>query len=114
MEMANIYSQIPDKLNKELCEEIIKGGKFRLERIVSKGHATPAGKWYDQKEDEWVILLEGSADLLMEGEVAPVSLKPGDHVHLPAHRKHRVERTDPDRETIWLVLHYEPNHTPGV
>lgn len=108
MDTANIYSKIPNEFSKELIEEIIEGGKFKLKRIVSRGHVTPKGDWYDQDKDEWVILLKGSADLLIEGETVPISLKPGDHVHFPAHKKHRVERTDPNSETIWLALHYEP------
>ena len=109
MDTANIYSQIPDNLSKELFEEIIQGGEFKLERVVSKGHMTPEGEWYDQDRDEWVILLKGSADLLVgEGEAESVSLRPGDFLHLPAHRKHRIERTDPVEETVWLALHYDP------
>ena len=106
--MDNIFAQLPEKLSEELIEEITSGGSFKLERIVSKGHATPQGEWYDQDKDEWVILLKGSADLLIEGKTESVSLKPGDYIHLPAHRKHRVERTDLNSETIWLALHYEP------
>lgn len=108
MDTANIYSQIPNEFSKELFEEIIQGGKFKLQRIVSKGHTTPESKWYDQDADEWVILLKGSASIAFEGQKKSVSLKPGDHIKLPAHTKHRVERTDSNSETIWLALHYEP------
>lgn len=107
MDTANIYSQIPGELSKELFEEIIQGGSFKLERIVSKGHTTPEGQWYDQEKDEWVILLKGSAGICVEGTSEVVALKPGDYVHLPAHLRHRVEWTDPDTETVWLALHYD-------
>jgi cupin 2 domain-containing protein len=34
-------------------------------------------------------------------------LHPGDHVVIPAHRRHRVEWTDSTEKTIWLALHYQ-------
>ena len=106
--MDNLFAQYPEKHSEELIEEITSGASFTLKRIVSQGHATPQGEWYDQEQEEWVILLKGSADIIIEDKAEIVSLRPGDYVHLPAHRKHRVERTDPDTETVWLALHYEP------
>ena len=61
----------------EVFDELLRGGSFRLERIVSKGQATPAGSWYDQPHDEWVLLLCGRALLRFEGESQPRELKPG-------------------------------------
>ena len=106
--MDNIFAQYPEKLSEELIEEITCGASFKLERIVSKGHATPQGEWYDQEADEWVILLKGNADITLEGQKELISLKPGDYIKFPAHAKHRVERTDPNTETVWLALYYEP------
>lgn len=104
--MANIFDDIPDRLPEELFETLLRRPAFKLERIVSKGHATTAGQWYDQAEDEWVLLLKGAAGLQLEDRADPVVLKPGDHLHLPAHCLHRVEWTDPDVETVWLALYY--------
>jgi cupin 2 domain-containing protein len=78
----------------------------RLERIVSTGQATPPGQWYDRETNEWVAVLHGRAGLRFEGEDAIVVMGAGDHVLIPAHRRHRVEWTDPDEPTIWLALHY--------
>ena len=78
-----------------------------MERIISKGHKTKDGRWYDQDKDEWIILLKGSAGILIEGKKEPLVLEPGDYIHLPAHLKHRVEWTDSDTETIWLALIFE-------
>ena len=90
---------------RESFETLLKGRAFKLERIVSQGHATPKGKWYDQPRCEWVLLMSGAARLLFEnGEV--LELKPGDFVDIPAHRRHRVEWTHPRRKTVWLALHY--------
>lgn len=106
MNVLNIYSNIPTEFQDELFEELIRNSSFKLERIISKGHATPRGEWYDQDRDEWVILLKGSAGLLIEGKDKVVTLKPGDYIHLPAHLKHRVEWTEPGKETVWVALHY--------
>jgi cupin 2 domain-containing protein len=106
MRVANIYEGLAAGMAEETFEAILRQGELRLERIVSKGHATPAGEWYDQESDEWVLLLAGSAGLLVEGEGKTIVLGPGDHLLLPAHCRHRVEWTDPATETVWLALHY--------
>jgi cupin 2 domain-containing protein len=90
----------------ELVEELVRTPTARLERIVSRGHRTPDGEWYDQEWDEWVVVLAGAARLRIEGEADEVALRPGDSLVLPAHVRHRVEWTDPDADTVWLALHY--------
>jgi cupin 2 domain-containing protein len=79
---------------------------LRLERIVSDGHATPPGEWYDQERDEWVVLLQGGAGLRFEGEDRVLVMQPGDYVLIPAHRRHRVEWTEGAQKSIWLALHF--------
>jgi GNAT superfamily N-acetyltransferase len=79
------------------------GGGTRVERIVSRGHASPLGLWYDQDEDEWVMLVAGAARLEIEGS-GEVELQPGSWIDLPRHRRHRVAWTDPERDTIWLAV----------
>jgi cupin 2 domain-containing protein len=101
----NIFAEIPEKLPEELFESILKQDNIVIERIVSKGHVTPAGQWYDQAGDEWVILLEGEATLLFEENQRLVRLTPGDYLLIPAHAWHRVEWTLPDFNTIWLAVH---------
>lgn len=51
-------------------------------------------------------MLRGAARLRFEDEPRPRELKPGDHVLIAAHRRHRVDWTDPDQPTIWLAVHY--------
>ena len=104
---GNIFSNIPKHIPQEIFEEIITAENIKIERIISKGHATPDDKWYDQDKNEWVILLKGSAGLLFEGEGNPTTLHPGDYILIPAHMKHRVEWTDETEETIWLAIHFE-------
>jgi len=102
---GNLYTSIPGQLPEELFEALLERPGCRLERIVSRGHVTPEGQWYDQAWDEWVVLLKGTARLAIEGQVAELSLQPGDYLLLPAHQRHRVVWTDPLTETIWLALH---------
>ena len=73
--------------------------------VVSRGHVTPPGQWYDQSEDEWVVLLTGRAGLRIEGGDDVMELKPGDYVLLPAHVRHRVEWTSTEPACVWLALH---------
>ena len=102
---TNIFSDIPEQFPDELFECIIKKDNILIERIVSNGHVTPAGQWHDQTGDEWVILLQGQATLLFEKNQTLVRLTAGDYLLIPAHTLHRVERTLPDFNTIWLAVH---------
>lgn len=104
---GNVLAAIPAELPAELLEVLAEGRAFRLERIVSRGHVTPAGEWYDQDRDEWVVLLSGAARLAFEGEVAERELAPGDWLWIPARVRHRVAWTHPSEPSVWLALHCE-------
>ncbi len=105
--MPNLFQAIPAELGEEFFDQLIATEGLRLERIVSRGQATPENQWYDQPWCEWVCLLKGSALLSFEdGET--LRLAPGDHVLIEAHRRHRVEWTDKHEDTVWLALHYPP------
>ena len=106
MKTKNIFNDIPSTFKKEIFENILLTKKFKLERILSKGHITPPNEWYYQEQNEWVLLLKGSADLQIEGKKDWVHLATGDYILIPAHVKHRVEWTDETEETVWLALHY--------
>lgn len=106
-ESGNMFSHIPPHLPAELFETLAHRGTVRIERILSHGHATPEGEWYDQERDEWVLLLAGSAGLLFEGEPEPRRLTAGDYLMIPARRRHRVAWTTPDETTIWLAVHID-------
>ncbi len=104
--MNNLYSAVPSNIPVELIESLIATPSVRIERIVSLGHASPQGFWYDQDESEWVVVLQGQARLRMAGDVELVELGPGDYVNIPAHHRHRVEWTTPDEPTVWLAVFY--------
>lgn len=105
--MTNLFAGISEHLAAEQADAIVEAGGLRLERIVSTGHATPPGQWHDQDTTEWVAVLTGSAGLRFEDDDTVRVMHRGDHVVIPAHRRHRVEWTDRDRPTVWLALHYE-------
>ena len=104
--MGSLFENIPAELPVELLETICSTNSVKIVRIVSKGHASPEGFWYDQKHNEFVLVMQGSAGLKIEGEDDIVLLKAGDYVSIGSHVKHRVEWTDSSCETIWLAVHY--------
>ncbi len=106
VESRNLFADLPESLPHELIEVLIENEIVRIERIVSHGHVSPEGFWYDQLEHEWVVVLKGEAKLLFENDGEPLHLKSGDHVLIHAHQKHRVEWTTTDEPTIWLAVYY--------
>jgi len=102
----NLFANLPAQLPDEVVEVLTSSGLIRIERIVSRGHASPPGFWYDQEWDEFVLLLTGAARL--EFESGNLEMKPGDYLLIPAHRRHRVAWTDPATATVWLAVHYAP------
>lgn len=106
--LTNLYDDLPARptAEEQISELLVRPG-LRIERIVSTGQASPPGFWYDQPSHEWVVLLSGEAHLRFADEDAARTLKAGDFVLIPAHRRHRVEWTHPDMPTIWLALHHD-------
>ncbi len=104
--MNNLFANISTGLPEELAEVLAESKSIRIERIVSHCHASPKGFWYDQDENEWVVVLKGMAKLLFEGDDEPVEMSPGDFVNITAHRKHRVDWTTPVEPTVWLAVFY--------
>ncbi len=107
METANIFENLPADATEEFFDRIAGHGPCRIERIVSRGHASPPGFWYDQDWYEWVIVVKGKACLSFEATGETVILSPGSHAAIPAHCRHRVEWTADGEETIWIAVHCE-------
>jgi cupin 2 domain-containing protein len=103
--MSNLFDDIPDDLPQELFSELLKRENLRIERIVSCGHTSPESGWYDQNENEWVLVLKGYGVIEFD-DGRLLTLDPGDHLDIPAHQRHRVRATKPDGVTIWLALFY--------
>mgnify|MGYP001579808766 CR=1 FL=1 len=100
----NLFKEIPENLPNELFSILAESSSVRIERIVSDGHASPDDFWYDQDQNEWVLLVSGSAGLEFEGR--KVELQPGDHILIPAHQRHRVASTSTSEKTIWLAVFF--------
>jgi cupin 2 domain-containing protein len=105
VQAANLLAGLPSGAEGELTTVLLDRPGLHIERIVSTGQASPPGFWYDQPRGEWVLLVAGAARLEIEGD-GERALAPGDHLLLPAHCRHRVAWTDPDRATVWLAVHF--------
>ena len=101
---SNLLADLPPPGPDEDLALLLDRPGVRIERIVSYGHVTPADRPYDQAGDEWVLLLAGAARLWLEGQ-GEIALAAGDHLLIPARRRHRVVWTDPDAATVWLAVH---------
>jgi cupin 2 domain-containing protein len=102
---GSLLGGLPSPQAEEQVERLIDGPGVRIERIVSTGQASPPGFWYDQPDDEFVVLLSGPARLRFEADDLVLDLKPGDWVEIPAHVRHRVESTQVEPPTVWLAVH---------
>jgi cupin 2 domain-containing protein len=103
--VSNLVESIPAVLPDELFQDIATAPGVRIERIVSRGHRSPEGFWYDQAWDEWVLLFRGSAGLEIEGRPDIIPMHAGDHLMISAGTRHRVAWTDDTDDTIWLAVH---------
>jgi len=106
MNSFNIFDSLPKDLSSEVFEDIVHSSAVRIERIVSKGHCSPEIGWYDQDENEWVMVVEGEAILEFDDD-SKCKLSTGDYINIPAHVKHKVIWTNPDQITIWLAVFYK-------
>jgi cupin 2 domain-containing protein len=104
--VGNLLARLPARLSDEALEVLAEAGNVRIERIISLGHASPEGVWYDQPQAEFVVLIAGEAHVEFEGESQPRELKPGDYLVIPAHCRHRVAWTTSDEPSVWLAVHY--------
>lgn len=103
--MANLFAALPERLDEELFETLMQSEDLRIERILSHGHRSPEEGWYDQSENEWILVLEGAGTLLF-AEGGEVHLQKGDYLNIPAHTRHKVIWTDPEAITLWLAVFY--------
>ena len=104
MSAGNLLRNLPTDLPEELVETLAESESVRIERIVSTGHASPDGFWYDQPGREFVLVVQGRARLEFDDGEA-LDLVPGGWTDIPPHRRHRVAWTAPDEPTVWLAIH---------
>jgi cupin 2 domain-containing protein len=87
----------------EYFESLFASKSIRVEKIISKGNTTQKGKWLNQSRGEWVVLLQGKADLKFEDSI--IRLSKGDAVYIAPNTKHRVEYTSKRPLCLWLAVH---------
>ena len=98
----NLFANLFTGVDGESFATLFENRAAKVERIVSHSHGSPEGFWYDQADDEWVIVLSGSATLeFADGELAEMNA--GDYLTIARHVKHRVARTS--SETVWLAVY---------
>ncbi|MEI8596786.1 cupin domain-containing protein [Vibrio sp. M60_M31a] len=102
----NLFKDLPGDVNEEIFEDLLCYDKLRIERIVSYGQTSPETGWYDQEENEWVLVLKGAGELTFENDIVK-RLEAGDYINIPTHTKHKVTWTAPDTETIWLAVFFQ-------
>ena len=104
---GNILAELPASAQAaEQFDILLARPGLRIERIVSRGQASPPGFWYQQAEAEWVLLVSGEALLRFEDETASRRLVAGDWLFIAPQRRHRVEWTAADVSSVWLAVHH--------
>ena len=106
IQKGSVLKSIPTDLPTEWVERLAWKKGVRIERIISRGHASPEGFWYDQAETEWVLLVQGAAKIRFEEGDRVIEMRAGDHLLVPSRARHRVDWTTPDEDTIWLAVFY--------
>ncbi len=102
----NIFKLSDILPHKEITNLLLEDETVRIEQIISTGQVSPDGFWYDQSEQEWVLLLQGTARLeFVDGKIR--QLNAGEHLLIPAHVRHRIVYTSIQPPCIWLCVFYE-------
>lgn len=109
--MASVHSgtltaDLPSARDGEVFTDLLARPGVRIERIVSQGQATPPDAPLVQGWDEWVLLVDGAAELGI-GDAPPVRMRPGDYRWIGAGEPHWVTWTPDDRPTVWLAVHLD-------
>ena len=104
----NLFEDIPTCLDEEEFKDLLNKPGVHIERIVSRGQVSDPCFWYEQQENEWVVLLEGEA-ILEYADGAKDELSKGDYIFIPAMKKHRVAYTSTEPACIWLAVFFGDN-----
>jgi cupin 2 domain-containing protein len=106
--VANLYEDAAAPATGERFETLLAHRNLVVERILSSSRTVPAE--FRQDQDEWVLLVQGTATLEVDGRTLP--LKAGDHVFLPAGTPHTVRQVS--EGAVWLAVHLHPDPGSGV
>jgi cupin 2 domain-containing protein len=102
---GNLFSDSPiDADLPESFEILVQTPQLLVERIITNPGFSAPGQWFDQDKDEWVILLQGNAELEMKDEEI-IRLNAGDYLLIPSHKIHRIKSVSKQPSCIWLGIH---------
>src|ERR1700722_15695441 len=99
--IENLFDNLPGESAPEHFLTLLEAGNLRIERIVSNAQASPENSWYEQEQNEWVLLLKGTASLQFEND-GVVDLESGDYLLIERHVTHRITQTSQD--ALWLTV----------
>jgi len=94
----NLYDYITSKSGEDFTT-LLEHKNIKINRIVSSANVEPIE--YVQEEDEWLVLLEGEATLLLDDK--ETILTKGETLFIPAKTPHSVLKTK--EGTLWLTVH---------
>ncbi len=97
----NLLENIPKTSKDEIFETLVLNENVKIERIISYGQTTPKDYWYDQDQDEFVLVIEGNAKILFDNGTI-YNLHKNDSLNIKAHQKHQVMYTA--NLTVWLAV----------
>jgi cupin 2 domain-containing protein len=109
LQTGNLFSGEAKREGEERVDMLVAGQRLNVERIMSMGHTSPPGFWYDDSRAEWVVLLSGAAVLEFEDDALLHDMRPGDYVLIEPHCRHRVAWTHETEQTVWLAIYHEPS-----
>jgi cupin 2 domain-containing protein len=113
LQTGNLFVVQTERNDNEQFDTLIAAQELNVERIVSMGHASPEGLWYDDPRAEWVVLLSGAAVLEFEEGSIRHAMHPGDYVLIEPHCRHRVAWTHATEPSVWLAIYYPKASPPG-
>ncbi|HEX2830534.1 MAG TPA: cupin domain-containing protein [Burkholderiales bacterium] len=98
VDRGNLFDDAAAPGGGERCDVLLRHRNLVVERIVSSAAMEP--KSFVQAQDEWVVLLRGTAVLEVAGE--RLVLATGDYVFLPAGTAHTV--CSASEGALWLAV----------
>ena len=90
-----------DARDKENFEILIERGNIKIKRITSPKNFK--SEIFIQEEDEWVMVIQGSAELDIAGR--KVKISEGEHIFIPRKTYHQILKTSDEIETVWLAVY---------
>lgn len=105
MQIENLFENIKIDKKAEQFISLFENKNIKIEKIVSNGQISAKDFWYEQEENEFVLLLDGYA--IIEFEDEQIELNKGDFINIKSYKKHRVKYTCEEKPTIWLAIYYK-------